>query len=106
MALKKRNAGSCEYIIYSGNAIGTSSSQLVSCAVEASVKHFIVVTAESFDTLAAANVPEFAGAVNTASKAIVTSEIKLTARELPGMALEGENALTCAYIPDLGSIIE
>jgi hypothetical protein len=64
------------------------------------------VAAEGFDALPTANVPKFAGAINTASEAIVSSEIKLTTRELPSMAFEGENALACAYVPDLGSIIE
>lgn len=71
-----------ENVVDSRHAICTCSCQLVTRLVETGVEHFIVVTAELFDALAGADVPQARRPVNAARQAIVTSEVELAARQL------------------------
>ena len=106
MTLEDRRAGASEYVVDSGHAISTRSSQLVACLIEASVEHLIVVAAELFDTLTGTDIPETRRSVNTARQAVISSEIELAARQLSRMAIQSEKAITCANVPDLRRVIE
>jgi len=64
------------------------------------------VPSEGFNALTAANVPEFAGAVNTPREAIVSSEVKLPTGKFSCVTFKSEYALTSANIPHFGCIIE
>ena len=82
MTLEDRCAGTSEDIVDSGHAIGTCSSQLVTCLIEASVEHLIIVTAEFLNALTSTDIPETRCSVNTARQAIISSKIELAARQL------------------------
>ena len=81
VSLKDRCACSSKDIIYASHTICARSCQLVSCLIKASIEYFVVVTSEFFDALACTDVPEACRSVNTASQAIITSEIKLATGE-------------------------
>jgi hypothetical protein len=106
MALQEGKAGSSEYIVDTSYTICWSCGQFVACAVETSIKYFIIVTSEGFYALSAGNIPKFASSVNASSQAIISSKVKLPAWQLSSMSLQCEDTLPRANIPNLGSIIK
>ena len=80
--LQNRGARPREHIVNSSHTIGASSRQFVASAVKAGVEHFVRVSAELFNALTGASVPQTRRPVNTACQTVVTSEVKLTAGEL------------------------
>lgn len=64
------------------------------------------MTAESLNALALCYVPKFTCTVNTARKAVVAREVKLTATELALMTFECVDQLSCAYIPNLRRVVK
>ena len=106
MALEDRRACASENIVDSGHTIRARRSQLVARLIEASVEHFVIVTAELFDALSRTDVPETRRSVNTARQAIVSCEIELAARQLGRVAIQSEKALSCANVPNLRSVVK
>ena len=82
MTLEDSRAGTSEDIVDSGHAICTRCSQLVACLIEASIEHFVVVSAELLNALTSTDIPKTRCTINTACQAIVSSEIELSARQL------------------------
>ena len=79
VALQDGSACSCKDIVNSGHTICTCCSQLISCLVEASIKHFVGVTTELFDALSSADIPQASCSVDASGEAVVASEVKLAA---------------------------
>lgn len=106
MALKHRCARAREDIVNAGKSVSACSCKFITGAVETGIKHLVVVTAESLDALAAADVPEFACPVDGACQTVISSEVKLAARKLSLVPFQREDALARAHIPDLGCVVK
>lgn len=57
VTLKQCNTSACKYVVHSSDTICARGRQLVACAIKTSIKYFIVVTAESLNTLPSSDVP-------------------------------------------------
>lgn len=79
VALKDCRAGSRKDVIHSSIAIGTRSRQFISSLIEAGVEDFVCVSAEFFNALTCANIPEPRRPINGPSEAVVSSEVELAA---------------------------
>ena len=64
------------------------------------------MAAELFDALACSYVPEASRPVYASRQAVVSSEVELAAREFCRVALQREEALTSADVPNFRSIVE
>ena len=106
VALEQSSASSCENVVHTSKAVCRGGSQFVTRAIETSVKHFIVVTAESLDALPGSHVPQFATPIDRPSEAVLSSEVKLSARQLTRMSFKRVDALACHDVPDLCCIVE
>lgn len=106
MALKHRCASPGKHVIYTSEPVGACSCEFISCAVEAGIKHLVIVTAESLNTLTAADIPKLACPVDRTSQTVVSSKVKLSARELSLVAFQREDALARANIPNLCCVVE
>ena len=57
VTLKKCSASAREYIIDPGKTISRSGGEFVSCIIESSIQHLVIVPFEGFYALAGGNVP-------------------------------------------------
>lgn len=57
MTLQQSDASSREHVVDAGNAVSAGSCKFISGSVEAGIKNFVVVSAESLDTLTSADIP-------------------------------------------------
>jgi hypothetical protein len=64
------------------------------------------VTAESFNALATAHIPELACAIDAPCETVIPSEVKLATREFTCMTFEGKDALASTDIPYFSSVVE
>lgn len=64
------------------------------------------MTSENLNALPCSHVPEPTGSINAAGQTVVTSKIELAARKFSSVAFKRKQALPCAYIPNLSSVIE
>jgi len=87
MTLKQRDASAREDIVNARYSVRAGGGKFVPCTIKAGVEHLVVVASESFDCLAATDVPKLAGTVDATSEAVVACEVKRTARKLTCMTL-------------------
>lgn len=106
MALQQSRASASEHVIDAGHSVRACGCQLIAGAIKASIQNFVVVPAESLDTLTSANVPKFASAVDRSCKTVVSREVKLSAGKFSRVSLESKQALACAYVPNFRGVIE
>lgn len=67
VTLQQSDTGTSKHVIHAGNTISTGGCKFVSSSIEAGVKHFVIVTAESLNALASTNIPKLASSVDGAS---------------------------------------
>jgi hypothetical protein len=79
VSLQECDTGSCEHIINASTPVRARSRQFVTRAVETSVQNFVIVSSKDFDALAGSDIPKSASSIDTASQAVVASEVELTA---------------------------
>ena len=106
MPLQQSNTSPREYIIHSSHSISAGRCKFVTCAVEASVKHLIIVSPECLNALSCSNIPQTGGSVDTSCETVVSCEVKLAARELCSVPFESMDALAGTNIPNFRSVIK
>ena len=106
MTLQHGGASPRKHVIDTCEPVCTRRGQLVACAIEARVQHFVVMPSERLDALSAAYIPQFTGSVDRTCQAVISREVKLPAGKFALVAFKSEDALSGADVPNLCSIVK